>query len=78
MPVQRYVTPAEFEMWQKEGEAAGFVYVASGPLVRSSYRAGEFFMEALLDGRMGAEKAKLASLAALAGAGREATVGRSR
>lgn len=27
----------------------GFAYVASGPLVRSSYKAGEFFMSAMLD-----------------------------
>ena len=30
---------------------AGFKYVASGPLVRSSYKAGEVFMEAFLDKR---------------------------
>ena len=28
----------------------GFRYVASGPLVRSSYRAGEFFVEAMIKG----------------------------
>ena len=28
----------------------GFKYVASGPLVRSSYRAGEFFIEAMIKG----------------------------
>ena len=31
-------------------EVIGFKYVASGPLVRSSYRAGEFFVEAMLRG----------------------------
>ena len=49
MPVERYVPPAEFEDWKKEGEAMGFVYVASGPLVRSSYKAGEYFLEKYLD-----------------------------
>lgn len=31
-------------------ETVGFRYVASGPLVRSSYRAGEFFVEAMIRG----------------------------
>ena len=31
-------------------ETVGFRYVASGPLVRSSYRAGEFFTEAMVKG----------------------------
>ena len=34
-----------------EAEAMGFLYVASGPLVRSSYRAGELFVKNILDGR---------------------------
>jgi lipoic acid synthetase len=32
----------------------GFLYVASGPLVRSSYRAGEFFLSNMLRGKEGA------------------------
>ena len=48
LPVKEYVTPEKFEEWQKEGEAMGFKYVASGPLVRSSYKAGEFFLKGLL------------------------------
>lgn len=48
LPVVRYVPPAEFEQWRVTSEAMGFLYVASGPMVRSSYRAGEFFMKALL------------------------------
>jgi lipoic acid synthetase len=31
----------------------GFLYVASGPMVRSSYRAGEFFIANVLKGRRG-------------------------
>ncbi len=47
--VVEYVTPLKFEYWQKQAEAMGFLYVASGPLVRSSYRAGEFFMKGIID-----------------------------
>lgn len=38
MKVDRYVEPAEFEKWKKVAEDMGFLYVASGPLVRSSYK----------------------------------------
>ena len=55
LKVQEYVTPDKFAMWQKEAEAMGFLYVASGPLVRSSYKAGEFFIENVLRGRRGAQ-----------------------
>ena len=39
LPVQRYVTPEEFEQLYTTGMAMGFSHVASGPLVRSSYHA---------------------------------------
>merc|ERR1719401_372220 len=42
MKVTRYVTPEEFDEWARAGEALGLA-VASGPLVRSSYKAGEFY-----------------------------------
>jgi lipoic acid synthetase len=45
LAVKEYVTPEKFEEWQVEAEAMGFKYVASGPLVRSSYKAGEFFLK---------------------------------
>lgn len=48
LPVQAYVPPERFEALKKRAESYGFLYVASGPLVRSSYRAGEFFMEGVL------------------------------
>lgn len=49
LPVAEFVTPEKFEHWRKYGEeVVGFRYVASGPLVRSSYRAGEFFVEAMI------------------------------
>lgn len=38
-PVQRYVTPDEFEQLRVLGEEMGFSHVASGPMVRSSYHA---------------------------------------
>lgn len=43
--IQKYVTPEEFDQWKTKAEAMGFKYVASGPLVRSSYRAGELFLK---------------------------------
>jgi lipoic acid synthetase len=42
-PVREWVTPQRFLELQMLGEKLGFLYVASGPLVRSSYKAGEFF-----------------------------------
>uniref|UniRef100_M4BVM0 Lipoyl synthase, mitochondrial n=1 Tax=Hyaloperonospora arabidopsidis (strain Emoy2) TaxID=559515 RepID=M4BVM0_HYAAE len=51
MPVKSYVTPETFAEWQKVAEQMGFLYVASGPMVRSSYKAGEFFMKSLLKNR---------------------------
>ncbi len=45
-PVSRYVTPEEFEDLAEEGRRMGFLGVASGPLVRSSYRADELFERA--------------------------------
>ncbi len=44
LPVREYVTPEVFSRLEVEGKAMGFKYVASGPLVRSSYKAGEFFI----------------------------------
>ena len=44
-PVQRYVPEDEFIYWQKEAMALGFKSVASGSLVRSSYKASLFFKE---------------------------------
>lgn len=55
LKVEQWVTPDEFDAWREEGEAMGFVYVASGPLVRSSYRAGEFFLEGLIRQRQSTE-----------------------
>lgn len=39
LPIDRWVTPAQFDMFKSEGLARGFKVVESGPLVRSSYHA---------------------------------------
>lgn len=59
LKVEKYVTPDEFEMWRKRALEMGFLYVASGPLVRSSYKAGEAFIENVLKQRAG-DKAPIA------------------
>lgn len=41
MQVTEYVTPEKFKHWESVGNELGFAYTASGPLVRSSYKAGE-------------------------------------
>jgi len=53
MKVEEYVTPAVFEMWRQRALDMGFLYCASGPLVRSSYKAGEAFIENVLKKRAG-------------------------
>ncbi|KAG7847007.1 hypothetical protein KL941_002800 [Ogataea angusta] len=45
MKVVEYVTPEKFEHWKNVALDMGFLYCASGPLVRSSYKAGEAFIE---------------------------------
>ncbi|MFJ8627412.1 lipoyl synthase [Kitasatospora sp. NPDC093550] len=46
-PVERWVKPQEFVELQQEAEELGFAGVMSGPLVRSSYRAGRLYRQAL-------------------------------
>ena len=46
-PVSRYVKPEEFIGLAAEAEAMGFLGVQSGPLVRSSYRAGRMYAAAV-------------------------------
>jgi lipoic acid synthetase len=41
LPVERYVTPAEFDLWRDIGLQMGFKHVQSSPLTRSSYHARE-------------------------------------
>lgn len=46
-PVERWVPPDDFVAWADRARAIGFVGVMSGPLVRSSYRAGRLYAEAV-------------------------------
>jgi lipoic acid synthetase len=48
LQVHEYVTPDTFNLLKEEGERMGFRYVASGPLVRSSYKAGEFYLKTMI------------------------------
>lgn len=41
MKVHDYVSPEKFDHWAKVAEGMGFLYVASGPLVRSSFKANQ-------------------------------------
>lgn len=51
LPVVEFVTPESFAAYERLGREIGFRYVASGPLVRSSYRAGELFVKGMLETR---------------------------
>ncbi|MFW5918300.1 MAG: lipoyl synthase [Haloferacaceae archaeon] len=65
LEVAEYVHPATFETWRRVAEEElGFLYCASGPLVRSSYRAGELFVEAVRREDTSVEEARRAARAA--------------
>ena len=49
MKVEEYIKPEIFKALEEEGKVLGFKYVASGPLVRSSYRAGELFIKSFIN-----------------------------
>ncbi|MCP4915251.1 MAG: lipoyl synthase [Oligoflexia bacterium] len=57
LPIVEYVTPEKFKYWEEVANKMGFLYVASGPLVRSSYRAGEYFMKGVIEKDRAAEEA---------------------
>jgi lipoic acid synthetase len=46
LPVEEYVTPEKFEYYKRRGVELGFAYVASGPLVRSSFQAADNYLTA--------------------------------
>lgn len=48
LSVVEYISPEKFDWYREQGEAMGFKYVASGPLVRSSYKAGEYYLEHMI------------------------------
>ena len=62
MPVHEYVTPEVFEQWRVRALDLGFLYCASGPLVRSSYKAGEAFIENVLKKRASRRQTALADM----------------
>jgi lipoyl synthase len=49
LPVTEWIHPDKFTYWREVAQKMGFLYVASGPLVRSSYKAGEFFMKGVIE-----------------------------
>jgi lipoyl synthase len=49
--VRRYCSPEEFQRWRDAGQQIGLAFVASGPLVRSSYHAAEAFVAAGIGSR---------------------------
>ena len=53
LPLERFVEPAEFELYRRKGEEMGFQKVQSGPLVRSSYHARESYGDAGMGARAG-------------------------
>ena len=56
LKVKEYVTPEKFNYWGKVGTDMGFSYVASGPLVRSSYKAGEYYIKNIINKQRDAVK----------------------
>jgi len=46
--VQEHVAPEKFARYKELAEREGFLFVASGPFVRSSYKAGELFVKNVL------------------------------
>jgi len=67
MQVHEYVTPEVFGLWRQRALDMGFLYCASGPLVRSSYKAGEAFIENVLKKRAGKRETVMAEAAGEAG-----------
>ena len=57
-PVLRYPDPAEYEMWTQYALDLGFAAAACGPLVRSSYRAGALYRQAVLHSKLHAQQAE--------------------
>ncbi len=53
LPVEKFYTPEEFKELETLAMTYGFLYVASGPLVRSSYKAAEFFLEGVIRAERG-------------------------
>ncbi|KAJ7981415.1 Lipoyl synthase, mitochondrial [Quillaja saponaria] len=59
MPVSEYITPEAFDRYRTLGMEMGFRYVASGPMVRSSYKAGEFYIKSMIESDRAASPSKV-------------------
>ncbi|MCB9669073.1 MAG: lipoyl synthase [Alphaproteobacteria bacterium] len=55
LAVEGFVHPDQFAAYEAAGLEMGFRYVASGPLVRSSYKAGEFYIQRAIEERANRE-----------------------
>ena len=49
IPVAEYIPPLKFETYKRIAYGIGFKFVAAGPFVRSSYKAGEMYLRNALD-----------------------------
>ena len=54
--VLRYAPPSEYQMWQEYALSIGFLAAACGPLVRSSYHAGDLYRQAVLAKQLNEKK----------------------
>ena len=59
VPVAEFLHPDRFSEYEEQGMQLGFRYVAAGPMVRSSYRAAEFFVERTLAAQAGASSGSM-------------------
>ena len=48
IPINKFITPEKFRFYEETAKELGFLYCASGPFVRSSYKAGELFVKNIL------------------------------
>jgi len=53
LEVSEYIRPEKFEQFKQKALEMGFLYVAAGPFVRSSYKAGEYFIKSVIKHKNG-------------------------
>lgn len=51
LEVSEYIKPEKFDYFKQKALEMGFLYVAAGPFVRSSYKAGEYFIRSIIKNR---------------------------
>jgi len=61
LPVREHLTPARFAALEARAMTKGFLYVAAGPLVRSSYKAAEFYLAGMIRQRRELDAARAAN-----------------